>query len=102
MERLGLDNAWLGETGVYGQRNIGVEQLAGNRDARLIYISYDEDDATVLERLAGSPFWSHLPFVREGRVSSMPTFDVYGGFPTAERFARLLTESLQSQADGDG
>lgn len=101
-ERLGVRNAWTGPTGLYGQRSVGVEALAGNRDARLIHIDYGGDSQAPLRRLAGSPFWSHLPFVKENRIGSMPAFDVYGGFPTAERFARLLTESLLSGTGDHG
>jgi len=97
LARLGLTNAWRGATGLFGQANIGVEELAVVPDAELVYIDYEGEAGHALKRLGQSPFWNHLGFVKRNRLSPIKPFDVYGGLPTAARFSDLLVAALLNE-----
>ncbi len=94
LAQLGLNNAWSGATGLYGQANIGVEGLTAVTDAVLVYIDYEGEAGHALKRLGQSPIWNHLGFVKRNRLSPIKPFDVYGGLPTAARFSDLLVAAL--------
>ena len=94
MDRLGLRNAWGGTTNVSGVATIGIEQLAGDKDARLIHFHRGVETDRALGRLADSPFWRALPVVRAGRVEAMPVIYPNGAAVTAIRFAEQLSEAL--------
>ncbi len=98
---LGLRNAWMGATGLFGQANIGVEGLAAVPDAELVYIDYDGEADHALERLGQSPFWTHLSFVKRNRLLPIKPFDVYGGLPTAARFSDLLVAALLNEGQDE-
>lgn len=97
MVRMGIPNAWEGNTNGYGFTTIGVEKLAAHPDADLIYVDYGEDTRVALSVLSTSPFWTTLPMVRAGRVHSIPLFDVFGSLPLASAFADNLGRSLSEQ-----
>ena len=96
MLRLGVQNAWTGPTGAYGFQNTGVETLAQVPDAMIFYVDYGVTTRAALAGLARSPFWTHLPSVRAGRVARLPLFDVYNAYPVAPVFARYLGAALQT------
>jgi iron complex transport system substrate-binding protein len=93
LDRIGLVNAWTSETNYWGYSTVGIETLATNRDLRLIAFEPVPPDAQ--PTLARSPLWSHLPFVRAGHVSVLPSVLMFGAIPSALRFARLLVEHLE-------
>ena len=96
LERIGIVNAWAGETNYWGYSTVGIEKLATNRNLRLIaFEPIPPDTYPTLER---SPLWSQLPFVRAGNVSVLPPVLMFGAIPSALRFARLLVEHLESLA----
>ncbi|UXT43664.1 iron-siderophore ABC transporter substrate-binding protein [Agrobacterium leguminum] len=98
MEKIGLANAWPGKTNYWGFETIALEALAAlSADARLIAFE-PLTPPDVLSRLDQSPLWSNLPFVRAGRVSTLPGVLMFGMVQEAMRFARLVTDHLESHA----
>lgn len=96
LDRLGLPNAWQGETNYWGFATIGLEQLATNEEVHLIAI--EPMDADVRLALAASPLWTRLPFVEAGKFSTLPPVMMFGALPSAMRFARLLVDHLEDLA----
>lgn len=90
LSRLGLANAWEGEVNSWGFATVGVEELAKAGEAELVVI--EPVPADVWPALARSPLWTELPFVRAGRVATMPASLMFGTLPSALRFARLLDQ----------
>ena len=92
LDRLGLVNAYAGWTSFWGFVTLGIEHLAANPDAQLIYLEPLSDE--IRDALKTGPLWSALPFVKAGRVSALPPVWSFGGVASAERLARLLGERL--------
>ncbi|MEO3435137.1 iron-siderophore ABC transporter substrate-binding protein [Inquilinus sp. CAU 1745] len=93
LDRLGLENAWTGPSNDWGFQTIGIEMLAtASPDLRLV--SFEPIPPDVLPTLDHSPLWTQLPFVREGRVSTLPSTLMFGMVPAALRFASLITDHL--------
>lgn len=94
LDRLGVENAYKGHTNYWGFETLGVERLASMGEAHLIsFEPVPPDAAAVLNR---SPLWLELPFVRAGRVSTLPAVNAFGAVPSALRFARLVAETLEA------
>ncbi|MFW6192087.1 MAG: ABC transporter substrate-binding protein [Gemmatimonadota bacterium] len=93
LERVGVPNAWRGETNYWGFSTVGIEGLATDRAVRLFFLEPPPPD--VLPTLEESGLWNSLPFVRAGRVHPFPMVLMFGGLPAAERFARLLVRRLE-------
>jgi iron complex transport system substrate-binding protein len=102
LSRLGLRNAWTGRTNVWGTASIGIEQLAGEPEARLIHFDRGAETERALRRLAASPLWAALPAVRHGRVIEMPVVYPNGGLASAVRFARQLAQVLPAHGAAGG
>lgn len=97
MRRLGLVNAWEGAPDLlWGSTRIGVDALAGRADAHIVWIA--SPDGSAADQLFESPLWRSLPAAAAGRVSHLPLIWGFGGAPTAERFARLVTDALTGAA----
>ena len=96
LDRIGLPNAWQGETNYWGFATIGLEQLATNEDVHLVAI--EPMDADVRLALDASPLWTRLPFVEAGKFSTLPPVMMFGALPSAMRFARLLVDHLEELA----
>lgn len=94
LRRLGLSNAWQGRVNASGVASVGIDQLAGNPEARIVHFNRGPETARALERLAESALWNALPAVRSGRVTTMPVIYPSGGVFTAMRFARQLVDGL--------
>lgn len=92
LERVGIPNAWRGETNHWGFSTVGIEGLATDRPVRLFYLEPPPPD--VLPTLEESGLWNGLPFVRAERVHPFPMVLMFGGLPAAERFARLLVKRV--------
>lgn len=76
----------------WGFLTTGIEALAAVPDARIIHFEPVPKEA---RRLFTQPsLWSHLPAVRDGRVTPIPELYSWGGLPTAKRFADELTIAL--------
>ncbi|MDR6287829.1 iron complex transport system substrate-binding protein [Inquilinus ginsengisoli] len=102
LARLGLTNAWTGRTNVWGTTSIGIEQLAGNPEARLIHFNRGAETDRALRQLAGSPLWQALPAVRQGRVIETPVVYPNGGLSSAARFAGQLARAVPAHEAARG
>jgi ferric hydroxamate transport system substrate-binding protein len=94
LDRIGVVNAWAGETNYWGYSTVGIEKLATPKNLRLIAFEPIQPDAR--PTLQRSPLWSRLPFVEAGQVSVLPSVFMFGAMPSALRFARLLVERLEA------
>lgn len=90
-DRLGLVNAWTGETSTWGFSTTGIEQLVAVGEARLI--SLDPIPPHVAIRIAQSSLWANLPCVRAGKVTAIPPVWPFGGLAAAARFAGFLAKA---------
>ncbi|WP_337133788.1 ABC transporter substrate-binding protein, partial [Staphylococcus aureus] len=69
LDRLGLENAWQGDTNYWGFSLVGVEELL-KLDARLVVVEpYPEGVET---KLAASGLWQRQPSVRDGSLVTLP------------------------------
>ncbi|QOR38442.1 ABC transporter substrate-binding protein [Billgrantia diversa] len=96
MERLGLENAWQGETNYWGFSMVGLEELLG-LEARLVVVEPYPIGAE--EKLADSALWQHHPSVRDGNLITLPPVWSFGALPSAQRFAELLVAALVRSPD---
>lgn len=95
LARLGLSNAWDRPTNDWGFALVGIHELAAYPQAQLLAVAPLPPDAPL--SAAGSGLWRSLPFVREGRVGTLPAYWAFGDVSTAERFAAGLTRMLLGQ-----
>jgi ABC-type Fe3+-hydroxamate transport system substrate-binding protein len=91
LDRLGLINAWTGETNSWGFATMGIEELVVIGQARLI--SLDPIPPHIRIRIDRSSLWANLPCVRAGRVTAIPAVWPFGGLAAASRFADLLARA---------
>ncbi len=99
-DQLGLRNAWTGEVGEWGTAVVGLEDLAANPEARVIYLTPLSEDGQ--RTIAESPLWQRLPFVRNERVAALPPVWPFGALPSAIRIARLLGDVLTTSVAAHG
>jgi iron complex transport system substrate-binding protein len=95
LNRLGVANAWDRPTNFWGFALVGIHELAAYPEARLLAIDPVPADSPMNK--AGSGLWQVLPFVRAGRVGSLPACWAFGDVSAAERFAGILIQALLSQ-----
>ena len=93
LDRIGLRNAWEEPGNYWGFSTVGMERLVALGDAFVVADYMPPDVAATLPR---SPIWRELPFVREGTIPTMPPVLVFGGVPSARRFAELLLNALEA------
>ncbi|MGV3346796.1 Fe(3+)-hydroxamate ABC transporter substrate-binding protein FhuD [Enterobacteriaceae bacterium LUAb1] len=91
---LGLNNAWHGETNFWGSTVVGIERLAGVRDARVI--CFDHDNVAVMKETVHSPLWQSLPFVRQQQFSTAPAVWFYGATLSVMNFCQILVQALET------
>jgi ferric hydroxamate transport system substrate-binding protein len=94
-DRIGITNAWTGDSNYWGFTTVGIERLATDRNLQLIALEPVPPDA--LPTLRYSPLWSRLPFVKAGQVTTLPPVLMFGALPSALRFARLVVPRLKGQ-----
>lgn len=92
IEGLGLSNAWSEDGNFWGFSLVGLEALAPLQDARLVAIS--PTPPGLRDQLGNSPFWRHLPAVRNGEVYQIAPVWTFGGVNSIRRLSNLLTEQL--------
>lgn len=97
LDRIGLTNAWTGQTNYWGFATVGIEALQHDGEAQLVHL--DPVPPGVLASLGRNPIWNALSFVKAGRVSGLPPVLMFGCVPSAMRFARLLAERLPGGTD---
>ncbi len=91
--RIGVPNAFAGETNYWGFATLGVERLATLGDAWLMLLDPLPPDALRTGRR--SPLWTALPAVRAGRVSRLPPVLMFGTVSSALRCARLVAAEFE-------
>lgn len=96
LTRLGLENAWSGETRFSFLAPVPVERLAEMPAARLVVVGAVPPEAK--RGLEHSVLWRALPPVAEGRLYRLPQVNAFGGTPSALRFAGLLADALHAGA----
>lgn len=96
MDRTGLVNGWTQPSNYWGFSTVGIEALAEVPASRLVYL--EPISADTLGRLAASPLWNSLPFVRAERIHRLPAVLMFGMLPSAMRFAQQLTLALAGEA----
>ena len=92
LDRVGLRNAWSGPTNYWGFSQQGIERLAEEPGAALLYL--EPMPPGTAEGLAASALWQQLPAVREQRLYGLPPVWSFNGLMAAERFANLLEARL--------
>jgi ferric hydroxamate transport system substrate-binding protein len=93
LDQVGIKNAFMGATSIYGHATVPLDVLASlDPETRLIALTARVPSIEVL--LAFRPLWRALPMMRERRVTLLSDILFFGGLPSAERFARLLSERL--------
>ncbi|ATU99850.1 ABC transporter substrate-binding protein [Aeromonas salmonicida] len=97
MQRLGLRNAWQGETNAWGFSVASLEQFLSMQEARLVVV--DPIPVGVSERLQEPGLWQHLPLVQQAPVLHLPAVWSFGGVLAARRFAGLLSDALLQDAE---
>lgn len=99
LRRLGLVNGWEPPAGPGGRIILGLENLGGIADARLLVVRAGGRGAPRGE--AAGRFWQALPFVRQRRVAEIEPVYEAGGLPSLIRFAELAAAALTgAAADG--
>lgn len=99
MQRLGLRNAWQGETNAWGFSVVSLEQFLALPEARLVVV--DPVPVGVSEKLQEPGLWQHLPLVKQGKVLHLPAVWSFGGLLAARRFADLLSGALQEDRSSE-
>lgn len=99
LDRVGLRNAWQGPTNYWGFTQAGIERLAEQPQAALIYL--EPLPPGTAQGLADSALWQRLPMVREQRVYGLPPVWSFNGLLAAERFAGLLEQRLSEEYGHD-
>ncbi|KJE34317.1 hydrogenase expression protein [Thalassospira sp. HJ] len=94
MTAMNVPIAYDGEVNKWGFGRGGLEILAPYAKETLVYTNPVPD--VVLNKLLNSPMWKVMDFTRNNRVYELPVVWAYGGVPSALRFARLLTETIES------
>ena len=92
LDRVGLRNAWQGPTNYWGFSQQGIERLAEEPGAALLYL--EPMPPGTADGLAASALWRQLPAVREQRLYGLPPVWSFNGLMAAERFANLLEARL--------
>ncbi|WP_425374391.1 ABC transporter substrate-binding protein [Mesorhizobium kowhaii] len=95
-DRIGLSNAWTGETNYWGFSTVGIDGLTTSSDARLAYLEPLPDGAG--GTLTESPVWNAMPFVRNRSIMRLPAVLMFGALPSATRFARVLAKAMIEEA----
>ncbi|TCT05476.1 ABC transporter substrate-binding protein [Aquabacter spiritensis] len=96
LARLGRTNAWRARTFYSASAPIGIEALARFPEAWIVVLPPVPPDARRL--LPESAMWAAFPSVQAGRVLQLGAMNPFGGLPTAQRFARLLSAALLDPA----
>jgi ABC-type Fe3+-hydroxamate transport system substrate-binding protein len=99
-DRIGIRNAWTGETNYWGFSTVGIDGLGATKDARLAYLEPLPVGAT--GTLTESPVWKAMPFVRNRSMLHLPAVLMFGALPSATRFANVLAATLIAEAAAHG
>ena len=95
IERMGIDNAWQGDTNAWGFATVSLEKLV-TLEGRMVVVEPLPPGGR--EALARNGLWQAMPGVRENSQAAAPLFLPpvwsFGALPSANRFAELLASHL--------
>ncbi|TCL07487.1 MULTISPECIES: Fe(3+)-hydroxamate ABC transporter substrate-binding protein FhuD [Sodalis] len=94
MGQLAIENAWRGENSFWGTAEVGIERLATLPPLRAICL--DHGDGAARARVAATPLWRSIPFVRRNAMRTVPAIWIFGATLAALRFCRML-QALEEQ-----
>ena len=95
MRRVGVTNAFTSDDTLWGSQIVGLETLLAQPDAAVMHLpQYWEGAALMKKQLMRSPLWRALPQAAAGRVYTLDPIDIYGGLPSALRFATSMVAAL--------
>uniref|UniRef100_UPI00403F534C Fe(3+)-hydroxamate ABC transporter substrate-binding protein FhuD n=1 Tax=unclassified Erwinia TaxID=2622719 RepID=UPI00403F534C len=94
MQKLAIENAWQGENSFWGTATVGIERLATLPATRAICL--DHGDEAARARIAATPVWQAIPFVRQNALRTVPAVWLFGATLSALRFCRML-QQLEKQ-----
>jgi ABC-type Fe3+-hydroxamate transport system substrate-binding protein len=95
MDRVGVINAWKGQTSSWGFSTTSIADLVGLEEA--LILSLDPVPENVAIRVRQSTLWQNLPAVRNDMVVSLPPVWPFGGLGAARRFAHLMAAVLSDR-----
>jgi iron complex transport system substrate-binding protein len=98
INRLGLVNAWQGQTNASGFIQVGFEALMALEDAIFMQIEIPTLTPQTERALANSQLWQRLPAVRRGRVSRLRQFYPFGGSLSSLHLAASLTAAVSDRS----
>ena len=98
MQKLGLKNAWQGESNEWGFANIALTDLAKLPPDTLLLIvqPHPRNTRAALEK---SALWQRLPFAKPQNRRVLPPSWSYGALPSMQHFANELTAKLPSEQE---
>ncbi|CQD34359.1 Fe(3+)-hydroxamate ABC transporter substrate-binding protein FhuD [Yersinia mollaretii] len=88
LNELNIKNAWQGETNLWGSTVVGIERLAAIKPGQAICFSHG--NSHILQKVARTPLWQSISFVRQNQLRILPPVWFYGSTLSAMRFVRLL------------
>lgn len=94
LDRLGLQNAWTGNTAFSFLAPVPIERLAELPDARMVVVGALPPSAE--RALSRSILWRALPPVAQERTYLLADTNAFGAVPAALRFANLLVQALEA------
>lgn len=94
MQKLEIENAWQGENSFWGTATVGIERLATLPATRAICL--DHGDQASRARIAATPVWQAIPFVRQNALRTVPAVWLFGATLSALRFCQML-QQLEKQ-----
>jgi ABC-type Fe3+-hydroxamate transport system substrate-binding protein len=96
LQKIGLTNAWQGQTNAWGVSNAELAQLASlPANTRLIVVH--PHPSNVKQQLDKSLLWQRLPFSDPNNTIVLPAIWNFGALPAMQRFAQTLTAHLTMQ-----
>ncbi len=95
MDRLGIVNAWSGETSAWGFSTASIADLVRLEGALIMSLNPVPENVAI--RVRQSTLWANLPAVRDDRVIGIPPVWPFGGLGAARRFAHFLATGLNSR-----
>lgn len=98
LDRLGLQNAWTGESNSWGFANITLVDLAKlPADTLMIIVKpHPQNTHGVLEK---STLWQRLPYSKPANRRVIEATWSYGALPAMQRFTRQLMDKMPSEKE---
>ncbi|UOO80793.1 ABC transporter substrate-binding protein [Uruburuella testudinis] len=98
LQKLGLKNAWQGDSNEWGFANIALTDLAKLPPDTLLIIVQPHPRNT-RSALGKSALWQRLPFAKPQNRRILPPSWSYGALPSMQHFADGLAQQLPSEKE---